>query len=290
MTTAEDLDPTLFSPEPEQRRVKYTVISVDDHLVEPPDMFDGRLPARFQADAPRIEETAEGHQVWTFEGKHYTQVGINGVAGGAPRAWPWSRSGSIRCARGAGTSTPESGTWTSTGYGPPSTPLPDHRVLRAVFSTAADADLGLATTRAWNDWLYDEWYSSYPKRIIPLGITFLTDPELGAMEIRRNAERGFKSVAPRAAPPHRLALPVRRALAADHRGLRGDRDSDQPACWFLGIADMPPAHRPWCSGPPCWAAIANRLFRMVVVRVGSALPRPEDCHVRGWHRLGSYAP
>ena len=42
-----DLDQELFLPDPEPREVKYTVISVDDHLVEPPDMFEGRLEGRF---------------------------------------------------------------------------------------------------------------------------------------------------------------------------------------------------------------------------------------------------
>ena len=28
------------------------LVSVDDHVVEPPDMFEGRLPARFAAQAP----------------------------------------------------------------------------------------------------------------------------------------------------------------------------------------------------------------------------------------------
>ncbi len=63
-----------------------------------------------------------------------------------------------------------------------------------VFSQCSDPELGLAVTRAWNDWLHEEWWQPYPDRIIPLGITFLTDPELGAQEIRRNAERGFRSV------------------------------------------------------------------------------------------------
>ena len=30
------------------------MISVDDHLVEPPDLFAGRLPAAFQYLAPRV--------------------------------------------------------------------------------------------------------------------------------------------------------------------------------------------------------------------------------------------
>ena len=62
----------------------YTVISVDDHLVEPPDMFEGRLPGRFAELAPRIVENAQGHQVWLFDDNVYTQVGMNAVAGRRP--------------------------------------------------------------------------------------------------------------------------------------------------------------------------------------------------------------
>ncbi|MBA3654869.1 MAG: amidohydrolase, partial [Actinobacteria bacterium] len=75
------LDPELFLPDPEPREVRYTVISVDDHLVEPPDMFEGRLPARLQESAPKIVRNKRGHEVWEFDGNTYTQVGMNAVAG-----------------------------------------------------------------------------------------------------------------------------------------------------------------------------------------------------------------
>src|SRR6266849_403046 len=74
----------LFLPEPEPREVRYTVISVDDHLVEPADMFESRLPAALQDRAPRIVETKLGHQVWDFDGNRYSQVGMNAVAGRRP--------------------------------------------------------------------------------------------------------------------------------------------------------------------------------------------------------------
>ncbi len=35
-------------PDPEPRAVRVPVISVDDHLIEPPDLFEGRLPAALQ--------------------------------------------------------------------------------------------------------------------------------------------------------------------------------------------------------------------------------------------------
>jgi len=81
MTTTADAHADLFLPEPEPREVKYTIISVDDHLVEPPDMFEGRLPAKLADRAPRIIETKRGHQVWEFDGQNHFQAGQNAVVG-----------------------------------------------------------------------------------------------------------------------------------------------------------------------------------------------------------------
>ena len=74
-------DAELFLPDPMPREVKYTVISVDDHVVEPAHTFEGRLPEHLADQAPRIVETPQGHQVWEFEGQTFTQVGMNAVAG-----------------------------------------------------------------------------------------------------------------------------------------------------------------------------------------------------------------
>jgi hypothetical protein len=43
MTTMERPRAT-FLPEPEPAEVRYTLISVDDHVIEPPDLFDRRMP------------------------------------------------------------------------------------------------------------------------------------------------------------------------------------------------------------------------------------------------------
>jgi predicted TIM-barrel fold metal-dependent hydrolase len=75
-----------------------------------------------------------------------------------------------------------------------------------LFSEAKNQELGLACVRAWNDWFFEEWYSPYKERIVPLGLTFLSDPEKGADEIRRNAARGFRAVSfPE--QPHNLGYP-----------------------------------------------------------------------------------
>jgi predicted TIM-barrel fold metal-dependent hydrolase len=194
-------------PDPAPRPVKYTLISADDHLMEPPHTFEGRLPAKLQAHAPRVVETEEGHQVWAIEDKPYFQVGFMCVAGRAredQRLEP-ARFDEIR--RGCWDVTARvkdmdiGGIHASVNFPSGVTGFGGH-----LFSQLADSALGLACVRAWNDWLFEEWYSPFPERIVPLGITYLADPEQGAAEIRRNAARGFRAVTV-PEQPHRLGMP-----------------------------------------------------------------------------------
>jgi predicted TIM-barrel fold metal-dependent hydrolase len=76
----------------------------------------------------------------------------------------------------------------------------------AVYAKSKDPELGLAVTKAWNDWVHEEWWGPYPDRIIPMALTWLADPKLGAEEIRRNAARGFVAVS-LPEMPHKLGLP-----------------------------------------------------------------------------------
>lgn len=62
------------------------------------------------------------------------------------------------------------------------------------------------SVRALNDWHIEAWAGPHPERIIPCQIPWLLDPDLGAAEIRRNAERGFKAITFSEAP-QKLGLP-----------------------------------------------------------------------------------
>jgi predicted TIM-barrel fold metal-dependent hydrolase len=197
----------LFLPEPAAREVFCTVISVDDHVVEPPHTFDGRLPAHLQARAPHIVETPEGHQVWEFEGQRYTQVGMNAVAGRRPETvklepfrFDQMRPGCYDIdARVRDMDV--NGVWASVNF-----PSQITGFCGRVFFSIPDRELGMATVRAWNDWLFEEWHAPYPERIVPLGITYLADPALAVAEIERNAARGFTSVT-LPERPHAIGLP-----------------------------------------------------------------------------------
>ena len=64
-------------------------ISVDDHVVEPPHLFEGRMPAKFADRAPRVEHTDAGDDVWMFDGaddpEHRAQRGRGPTQGGVRR-------------------------------------------------------------------------------------------------------------------------------------------------------------------------------------------------------------
>src|SRR5918993_1495569 len=70
-----------FLPEPPRAERRYTVISVDDHIVEPPDTFVGRLPTRYADRAPKVVETDSGGETWLYDGVELPNVGFNAVVG-----------------------------------------------------------------------------------------------------------------------------------------------------------------------------------------------------------------
>jgi predicted TIM-barrel fold metal-dependent hydrolase len=229
-------------PDPEPREINYTIISVDDHLVEPPGMFEGRLPRKLQERAPRVVETEEGHEVWEFDGQIFFQVGLNAVVGRRREDWKVEPTRFEEMRPGCYQIDARikdmdiNGVWASVNF-----PSQITGFCGRVFSRCSDPELGLAVTRAWNDWFYEEWYSPYPERTVPMGITYLGDPEQGAAEIRRNAERGFVGVT-LPEQPHRIDMPN---IFSDWWDpiIEACADTGTVICLHVGstgVADMPP--------------------------------------------------
>ena len=57
------------------------LISVDDHVVEPPDMFKNHLPKKYQEEAPRLVHNPDGSDSWQFRDVVIPNVALNAVAG-----------------------------------------------------------------------------------------------------------------------------------------------------------------------------------------------------------------
>jgi predicted TIM-barrel fold metal-dependent hydrolase len=65
------------------------LVSVDDHVVEPPDLFDRHLAAQWRDRAPKMVKNRRGDEMWTFEGQVVPNVGLNAVAGRPPEEYGW---------------------------------------------------------------------------------------------------------------------------------------------------------------------------------------------------------
>lgn len=196
-----------FLDEPERQERHYTFISVDDHIVEPPDAFEGRFPAKFADRAPRIEDRGDA-EVWVYDGQDFPNVGFNAVVGRPVEEYSFEPTRFESMRRGAWdiharvADMDLSGVYASLCF--PSF-LPGFAGQRLQQATK-DPELALAAVRAWNDWNLEAWCGAFPDRMIPCQLPYFLDPEVGAEEIRRNAERGFKAVTFTEAP-HLLGLP-----------------------------------------------------------------------------------
>jgi predicted TIM-barrel fold metal-dependent hydrolase len=181
-------------PDPEPRAVQNLLISTDDHVVEPPETFEGRMPAAYADRTPKIVEK-DGEQFWLLEDQLLGNMGLNAVAGRPPSEWTDEpqrfedlRPGCYQIdARIKDMDL--NGIYASLNF-----PSRVAGFGGARFSELKDPAFGLACVRAWNQWHLEEWAAPYPERIIPLQVPWLQDPVLAGEEIRANAGLGFKAV------------------------------------------------------------------------------------------------
>jgi predicted TIM-barrel fold metal-dependent hydrolase len=184
-----------FIDEPEAETVFCPIISVDDHALEPPTLFEGRMPAKLQDRAPHLVPGDGGAPWWNVEDALLPILMLNGASGRPMPEWGMMASTYDEMRRGVWDSKARvadmdlTGVWASLCFGSTIWGFAGTR-----FSKMADPELGLACLRAYNDWMIDEWCGAAPERYIPCQLPWLSDAEVAAAEIRRNAERGFRAV------------------------------------------------------------------------------------------------
>jgi predicted TIM-barrel fold metal-dependent hydrolase len=184
-----------FLPEPDPAPVFCPFISVDDHALEPPDIFAGRLTADHRADAPLLVENQEGAQYWQVDGVRIPLLMANGAAGRPKAEWGpraqryedfrrgvWDPAARLR-------DMDVVGMWASLNFSSIVFGFAGSR-----FAAMRDRELGLACLRAHNEWMIDEWCAADRDRFIPCQLPWLADPVIAADEVRRNAARGFRAV------------------------------------------------------------------------------------------------
>ena len=221
----------------------YKVVSVDDHLIEPPDLFEGRLPTTLQGRAPKVVELDGGRQAWEYEGGTYPNVGLNAVVGRPKDEWSMDPANFDEMRKGCWDIDARVVDMDAAGIAA-SLCFPSliAGFAGGVFSRSKDPDLGLACVRAWNDWHHDVWAGTHPGRIIPLQISWLADPETAADDVRVNAERGFRALS-------FPEFPAQMGLPSPHSGhwdpvLQACAETETVLCLHTGSASWAPVPSP----------------------------------------------
>ena len=201
------------------------IISVDDHVIEPPGVWQDRLPERFKEAGPTsirqkgkmnfvggvfsFEPDDDGMEGdwWTFEGQQYPLTRLEAAVGfdrdevkvvpityDGMRKGCWDRDARLE---------DMDANWTEASMAFPSSFV---RFCGQRFYEADDKELADACVKAYNDWQVEEWCEGTGGRLIPQIIVQLWDPQLAAAEIRRNAARGVHAMTFSEIPPY-LGLP-----------------------------------------------------------------------------------
>jgi predicted TIM-barrel fold metal-dependent hydrolase len=185
------------------------LISVDDHIIEPPNVWIDRLPARYQAMSPRWI-TDEAGSAWLFGESERCPSGGSIIAGAIAR--PQDRPDPFRPlswdeippaaydAKARVAAMDQDHVAAALLFGT----LPGFDGNR--FSQHPDKAFALLCLQAYNDWLLDEFCASHPGRFIGLALVPMWDAKLAAAEAERAVRKGARAVSFSMAP-HNLGFP-----------------------------------------------------------------------------------
>ncbi len=238
------------------------IISVDDHVVEPPHLWQTWLPAKFRDKGPKVERRGIGEMrhvgggsyqqtfdpdgpqgdCWVYEDlvyinkRHVAAVGFDrDDMEAVPITYDEMRPG---CYDPKARLADMDLNWTEASLSFPTFP----RFCGQTFLEAKDRELALACVTAYNDWMVEEWCADSGGRLIPLTIVPLWDPALAAAEVRRNADRGCHAVC-FSEIPHHLGLP---SIHTPHWDpfLTACEETTTTVCMHIGSSSKMPATSP----------------------------------------------
>jgi predicted TIM-barrel fold metal-dependent hydrolase len=172
--------------------VKYGLISVDDFVLEPPDLWTSRLSRQDWGERiPHVEAQPDGTQRWVVDGRALPLTGVGGAGAvmrdraSEPRAWE---------AVPAAVYDPHERLRAMDADGV------DYSVLYPmvgaggeIFGRITDPQLELACVQAYNDWVVEAW-ASVSDRFVPQCLVPLFPAEAAVAEIRRAVGKGHRGV------------------------------------------------------------------------------------------------
>jgi predicted TIM-barrel fold metal-dependent hydrolase len=210
------------------------LVSIDDHVIEPPDMFDNHIPAKFRDRAPRIVQSEGGQDQWDWMGVRTGSVGLNAVASWPREEWGFDPIGFAEMRPGCYDvdlrvrDMDANGVLSSMCF-PTFAGFNGMNLARA---NIEDKELCNAVVSAYNDWHIDEWSAAHPGRFIPLAIGPVWNPEDLAAEIHRCGQKGFRAIS-LPETPYGVGLP---SFNGDHwhPAFKALCDEDMAVCMHIG--------------------------------------------------------
>jgi predicted TIM-barrel fold metal-dependent hydrolase len=230
------------------------LISVDDHVIEPPDVWQARLPRRFKEAGPRVVRDAAGNDIWHFAGSKFHNIGLNAVAGKPREEFNVEPARFEDMIPGCYDPKERVNDLDADGIQAQLCFPTFGGFAGTKFAEAADKVLALSCVRAYNDWMIEEWCGAAPDRFIPMVMVPFWDPAAGAAEVERTAAMGARAVTFPENPPA-LGLP---SFHTDHWDplFAAAQEAQVPLCMHFGTGGAPSVQ----PGGPFAVAIA--LFGM----------------------------
>jgi predicted TIM-barrel fold metal-dependent hydrolase len=171
------------------------LVSIDDHMIEPPDMYENHVPKKWLDQAPKVVRNEQGVDEWVFQGERTsTPFGMAATVGWPREEWGFNPGAYSELRPGCFDVHERVRDMNANGV-LASMNFPTMAGWNArTFAESHDKEVALVMLQAYNDWVIDEWCAAYPGRFIPLGIVPMWDPELAAAEVHRIAKKGCRAV------------------------------------------------------------------------------------------------
>jgi predicted TIM-barrel fold metal-dependent hydrolase len=170
------------------------MISVDDHVCEPPNLFENHLTGEALATAPKFLMDKNGKNFWSYQGRKKGSVGLNAVVGRPFEEYGMEPSSLEQLRAGCYDVHARiddmnvNGIAASLNFG--------NAICfdGQTFHRAPDKTYAVQHMAAYNDWQIDEWAGSYPGRFIPCAILPTWDMDATVAELHRIAKKGCTAV------------------------------------------------------------------------------------------------
>jgi len=170
------------------------IISVDDHISEPPDMFKKHLKGDDLATAPTFCVADDGTSYWSYQGMYLPSVGLNAVVGRPLEEYGMEPT-SLEQLRAGCYDVHErindmdvNGIAASLNFGS-CVGFEGGR-----FHKAKDKDLAVKHLRAYNDWHIQDWCGANPGRFIPCALLPTWNMDETLKELKRVSDMGCTTV------------------------------------------------------------------------------------------------